>query len=102
MRHHGAGLLRLTRNQQLVNNLSEGRDWLGLPHADVAILRYARNLTVDASSIDENDITGLRELGFSDRAILEINLAAAYMNFVNRLAQGLGVELEASMQDFTR
>jgi alkylhydroperoxidase family enzyme len=44
----------------------------------------------------------LRELGFSDRAILEINLAAAYMNFVNRIAQGLGVELEASMQGFTR
>jgi len=102
VRHHGAGLLRLTENQSLVNNLSEGRDWAGLSHGDVAMLHYARNLTVDASSIDENDITGLRELGFSDRAILEINLAAAYMNFVNRIAQGLGVELEASMQDFTR
>jgi uncharacterized peroxidase-related enzyme len=102
VRHHGAGLLRLTRNQPLVNNLSEGNDWAGLSHADVAMLHYAQNLTVDASSIDENDITGLRELGFSDRAILEINLAAAYMNFVNRIAQGLGVELEASMQGFTR
>ena len=102
MRHHGAGLLRITRNRQLVNSLGEGRDWPGLSHAGVAMLRYARNLTVDASSIDENNITGLRELGFSDRAILEINLATAYMNFVNRVAQGLGVELEASMQDFTR
>jgi len=69
-----------------VNNLSGGRDWAGLSPADVAMLHYARNLTVEASSIDENDITGLRELGFSDRAILEINLAAAYMNFVNRIA----------------
>ena len=85
-----------------MNNLSEGLDWAGLSQADVAMLHYARNLTVDASSIHENDITGLREHGFSDRAILEINLAAAYMNFVNRIAQGLGVELEASMQDFTR
>jgi alkylhydroperoxidase family enzyme len=85
-----------------VNNLSEGCDWAGLSHADVAMLHYARKLTVAASSIDENDITRLRELGFSDRAILEINLAAAYMNFVNRIAQGLGVELEASMQGFTR
>jgi uncharacterized peroxidase-related enzyme len=102
VRHHGAGLLRLTRNQPLVNNLSEGHDWAGLSHADVAMLHYARNLTVEASSIDENDITGLRELGFSDHGILEINLAAAYMNFVNRIAQGLGVELEASMQGFTR
>jgi alkylhydroperoxidase family enzyme len=85
-----------------VNNLSGGRNWPGLSHADVAMLRYARDLTVDASSIDESDITGLHELGFSDHAILEINLAIAYMNFVNRIAQGLGVELEASMQDFSR
>jgi len=84
-----------------VDDLSEGRDWAGLSHADVAMLHYARNLTVEASSIDENDITGLRELGFSDRAILEINLAAAYMNFVNRISQCLGVYLAASMQYFT-
>jgi alkylhydroperoxidase family enzyme len=66
------------------------------------MLAYARNLTVDASSIEEDDIARLRGLGFSDRAILEINLAAAYMNFVNRIAEGLGVELEASMKAFTR
>ena len=66
------------------------------------MLSYARNLTIDASSVDQNDVAQLRELGFSDHAILEINLAAAYMNFVNRIAEGLGVELEASMQGFTR
>ncbi len=66
------------------------------------MLSYARKLTVDASSIDQNDIAQLHEAGFSDRAILEINLAVAYMNFVNRVAEGLGVELEASMRSFTR
>ncbi|HSM85609.1 MAG TPA: peroxidase-related enzyme, partial [Candidatus Limnocylindrales bacterium] len=44
----------------------------------------------------------LREHGLSDRAILEINLVAAYMNFVNRVASGLGVELERSGERFTR
>jgi uncharacterized peroxidase-related enzyme len=102
VQHHGAGLLRLTKNQQLVNDLSEGRGWAGLSRADAAMLRYARKLTVDASSIHENDVARLRELGFSDRAILEINLAAAYMNFVNRVAEGLGGELEPSLQTFTR
>src|SRR5262249_13629051 len=58
------------------------------------MLRYARKLTVDASSIDESDVFRLSETGFSDRAIVEINVAAAYMNFVNRIAQSLGVELE--------
>ncbi len=102
MQHHGAGLLRLTKNQHLVNELSEGQDWAGLSQADAAMLAYARNLTVDAASIVEADIIRLRELGFADRAILEINLAAAYMNFVNRVAEGLGVELEVSIQNFSR
>ena len=44
----------------------------------------------------------LRQAGFSDRAILEVNLVASYMSFVNRLAQGLGVELEDYFRDFTR
>lgn len=68
----------------------------------MTMLSYARNLTVDASSTEEGDVVQLRELGFSDRAILEINLTVAYMNFVNRIAEGLGVELEASMRSFTR
>ncbi len=68
----------------------------------MAMLSYARTLTVDASSTDEGDASQLRELGFSDRAILGINLAVAYMNFVNRIAEGLGVEMEASMRSFTR
>ena len=66
------------------------------------MLSYARNLTVDASSINDKDIAHLRDAGFSDRAILEINLAAAYMNFVNRVAEGLGVELEPTLHTFTR
>ena len=66
------------------------------------MLGYARNLTIDPASVGEDDISALRKAGFSDRAILEINLAASYMNFVNRVAEGLGVELEGSMQTFSR
>jgi alkylhydroperoxidase family enzyme len=36
----------------------------------------------------------LRSVGFSDKAILQINLVINYFNYVNRLADGLGVELE--------
>ena len=92
----------MTRNQELVNALSEGKDWTKLAAAERAMLSYARNLSVDPSSIEKNDIAQLRELDFSDHAILEINLVAAYMNFVNRIAEGLGVELEASMERFNR
>ena len=66
------------------------------------MLKYAIQLTRQPDSIREEDIQELRGHNFSDRAILEINLAASYMNFVNRIAEGLGVELEASMQGFVR
>ena len=40
------------------------------------------------------DISALREAGFSDSAILDINQVTGYYAYVNRLADGLGVELE--------
>ena len=42
----------------------------------------------------EADIIALREAGFSDSAILDINQVTGYYAYVNRLADGLGVELE--------
>lgn len=103
MRHHGAGLLRLTRNQSLVEQLSAdftlARD---LEPADVAMLEYAAQLAREPWAVSLDHVDDLRQNGFSDRAILEINLVASYMSFVNRVAQGLGVELEAYLQTFTR
>ena len=66
------------------------------------MLRYALELTVNPVSVSEQHIASLRDAGFSDRAILEINLAASYMNFVNRIAEGLGIEIEPSLAAFRR
>jgi alkylhydroperoxidase family enzyme len=44
--------------------------------------------------IVEADVVALREVGFSDSAILDINQVTGYYAYVNRLADGLGVELE--------
>jgi uncharacterized peroxidase-related enzyme len=100
--HHGAGLLRLTKNKELVDALSRGEDCKGLSSAERTMLSYARKLTAALGSVTEHDVQRLRAEGFNDRAILEINLAAAYMNFVNRIAEGLGVELESALELFTR
>jgi alkylhydroperoxidase family enzyme len=48
------------------------------------------------------DVEHLRRVGFSERAILETNLAGSYMSFANRVARALGVELEESFHLFTR
>ena len=103
MRHHGAGLLRLTRNERLLADIKA--DFSGSAHlteADKAVLEYAVKLTKSPASVSEIDVTRLHSHGFSDRAILEINLATAYMNFVNRIADGLGVEIEPALETFTR
>ena len=65
-----------------------------LPPTDLAMLDYAVKLTRTPSAIDAADIERLRAAGFDDRAIHDACAIAAYYAFVNRIADGLGVELE--------
>ena len=72
-------------------------DWREAPlsDADRVMLNYAEKLTVRPWDMVEADVAHLRQASFSDAAILDINQVTAYYAFVNRLADGLGVELEA-------
>ena len=60
------------------------------------MLDYAIKLTRDPDSIFAEDVDRLKLVGFSDRAIHDICTITAYFNFVNRIANGLGVEVENS------
>lgn len=96
MVHHGAGLRTLTGSFELSRALvRQGPDASGLNDRDAEMLRYALRLTRSPSEIEERHIGRLRSVGFDDRAILDICQVTAYYNYVNRLADGLGVELEA-------
>ena len=64
-----------------------------LSDADRAMLDYVVGLTRTPLDADQG-IAALRAEGFEDRAILDICQVGAYYNYVNRLADGLGVELE--------
>ena len=59
-----------------------------------ALLAYADRLTRDPAAMRQSDVQALREVGWSDEAILHACEVVAYFNFVNRLADGLGVQLE--------
>jgi uncharacterized peroxidase-related enzyme len=59
-----------------------------------ALLAYAAKLTLDPRSITKDDIKDMRDAGLTDEEILRANLIAGYFNFSNRIALGLGVELE--------
>ncbi len=63
--------------------------------ADAALLVYADRLTRDPSSTREADVIALRSAGFGDQAVHDACAIVAYFAFVNRIANGLGVELES-------
>ena len=59
-----------------------------------AILDYAEKLTLTPSRMSEADVEALRNAGLGDAEILDVCQVTAYYNYVNRMADGLGVELE--------
>lgn len=59
-----------------------------------ALVDYALKLTRSPHSITEEDIAALSGTGLGDAAIHDAAAVTAYFNFVNRIASGLGVELE--------
>ncbi len=66
-----------------------------LDPADRQMLDYAVKLTRSPGAMVEEDVEQLRAHGFSDRAILDVAQVVAYYAYVNRIADGLGVALEA-------
>ena len=66
-----------------------------LSQQDRAMLDYAVKLTVRPVAVGESDVVYLKEMGFDDTGVLDICQVTAYYNYVNRLADGLGVELES-------
>ncbi len=68
-------------------------DYRGAPltAAERAMLDYSVQVTEDATRVSRDDIEGLRRHGFDDRAILQITLIASWFNYINRVADALGV-----------
>ena len=62
-----------------------------LSNADRAMLDFAIKLTRAAYRMTPADLVQLRTNGFDDRAILQITLIAAWFNYINRVADALGV-----------
>jgi uncharacterized protein YciW len=58
------------------------------------MLRYADKLTRTPGAMEPGDVEALRGTGFSDADILHIAEVVAYYAYVNRIADGLGVNLE--------
>jgi uncharacterized peroxidase-related enzyme len=66
-----------------------------LSSEDRVMLGYAVKLTEAPASVGQADVEQLRAAGFDDRGIHDICAITAYFAFVNRIADGLGVEMES-------
>lgn len=84
----------MTRDEALVEALADDYRQARISPAERAMLDYAVKLTREPWAMVEDDVATLRSAGLTDAAILDVNLVTGYYAFVNRLADGLGVELE--------
>jgi len=81
----------VTLDQEFVDALA--RDFRSAPITaqDRVMLEYVEQITRDATRITPEHHDGLREAGFDDRGILQITLIASWFNYINRVADALGV-----------
>lgn len=98
--HHSAALRRYVKDEGLVADLGHAPRDAKLDSRDRAAVDYAMALTKDPSSVTKNSVEGLRAVGMTDEEILRLNLIVGYFNFVNRVANGLGVELEERQDSY--
>ena len=81
----------MTLDEELVKVLQEDYKTAPISAQDRAMLDYVAQLTRDATGISRQDHERLREVGFDDRGILQITLIASWFNYINRVADALGV-----------
>jgi len=73
---------------------------LPIDPAERAVVRFATTLTLTPWEHTRDHVAALRDAGWSDRAIHDLTQVVACFNYMNRLADGLGVEMDASRTEW--
>ena len=84
----------MTLDKGLVEALEKDYTTAPISPQDRVMLDYVVKLTKDATKVWKDDIERLRSVGFDDRGILQITLIASWFNYINRVADSLGVGRE--------
>ncbi|MGM0437719.1 MAG: peroxidase [Bacillota bacterium] len=96
-------LQKLIRNQEkakkVFSEVLEDYNTADISEKERAMLCYAEKLTKDPTLVEKDDLKKLKEIGLSDRDILDLNQVVSYFNYVNRIAEGLGIELEKGKEE---
>jgi uncharacterized peroxidase-related enzyme len=78
-------------DEKLVEALRKDFRTAPISEQDRTMLEHVVKLTKDATKCSRADIQKLRDAGFDDRGILQITLIAAWFNYINKVADALGV-----------
>jgi uncharacterized peroxidase-related enzyme len=81
----------VTLDQDFVAALSRDFRTAPISEQDRVMLEYAEQITRDATRVTPEFHDRLRAVGFDDRGILQITLIASWFNYINRVADALGV-----------
>ena len=78
-------------NEALIEALKQDYTTAPITEQERVMLDYVVKLTKDATKVWKDDHDRLRAAGFDDKAILQITLIASWFNYINRVADALGV-----------
>ena len=81
-------------DQELIDALQRDYTTAPITPQERVMVDYVVKLTKDATKVWKDDHELLRAAGFDDRAILQITLIASWFNYINRVADALGVGRE--------
>ena len=81
----------MTLDEGMVEALRRDYTTAPISEQDHVMLDYVVKLTKDATKCSPADHDELRRVGFDDKGILQITLIASWFNYINRVADGLGV-----------
>jgi uncharacterized peroxidase-related enzyme len=84
----------VTLDKELVAVLEKDYTRAPLTEPERVMVDYVVKLTKDATKVWKDDHDRLRAVGFDDTAILQITLIASWFNYINRVADSLGVGRE--------
>ena len=96
MESHAEFLRRVTLDDDLITALRKDYKQAPITEAERVMCDYVVQLTKDATKIHPGYHEKLRAAGFDDTAILQITLIASWFNYINRVADALGVGRDAA------
>jgi uncharacterized peroxidase-related enzyme len=89
----------VSREDALADQLKVDYTQAELKPRERAMLDYVYKLTRTPWAMRESDVRSLRAVGFDDLAILHVVELASFFNYINRVADALGVELDQGLWD---